>query len=349
VAHNADDQAETVLMHLLRGSGLRGLRGIVAVAALPTAPHLPLLRPLLTVPRAAIETYCHENDLRPRHDASNADSSYFRNRVRHHLLPLLQQDSPQLRHHLEKTAVLLAADEAYLDAQTAVAWDNLMPETGDGWLTFDLLGWHQQPLALRRRLLRHAFAQLAPPGSELGFHVLEAARHTAEQGQTGSQAELPAGVMLSVGYRRLQLTAVVLPPIGPQLPGDDPLPLPVPGEVNLANGWRLTASSLPTAPGNIQHNSDPWQAFVAVSASQPLSVRARQAGERMQPLGLNGRSTPLKKVMNNRKIPQTARPHWPIVATNDYPVWLVGHLVDERARVVGAETAVVHLHCWQTG
>ncbi len=350
VAHNADDQAETVLLHLLRGSGLRGLRGIAPVAPLPTAPHLTLLRPLLTVPRSDIEAYCRENGLAPRHDPSNQDTSYVRNEVRHVLLPLLQQTSPQIQQHLAQTAVLLAADEDYLQAQTAVAWNELRVETGEGWVTLNLAGWRERPLALRRRLLRHAFAQVAPSGSELGFRVLEAARRVAERGETGSQAELPAGVVLSLGYGVVALTAVAHPPQLPQLPTADLMPLPVPGEAALANGWRLTATTIaePDATA-IFHNADPWQAFVSLPAAPSLHLRPRQAGERMQPLGLNGRSAPLKKMMNNAKIPATARPLWPLVATDAHPVWLVGHAVDERARVVAVEkTAVVRLHCWQT-
>ncbi|MCB9432895.1 MAG: tRNA lysidine(34) synthetase TilS [Ardenticatenaceae bacterium] len=350
VAHNADDQAETMLLHLLRGSRLRRLRGIAPVAPLFTAPHLPLLRPLLTVPRAEIEAYCRENGLVPRHDPSNQDTSYERNRVRHHLLPLLQQASPQLPTHLAQTAVLLAADEDYLQTQTAVVWEAMAAETGEGWVTFNLAAWRKRPLALRRRLLRHAFAQVAPPGSELGFRVLEAARQVAEQGKTGSQAELPAGVLLSLGYGVVQLTVVALPRQGPQLPHTAaPTPLPVPGEVTLANGWQLTATTVaePDATA-IFHNADPWQAFITLPATESLYLRPRQAGERMQPLGLNGRSTPLKKIMNNAKIPGHARPLWPLVATSTHPVWLIGHMVDERARVAaGEKTAVVHLRCWQ--
>ena len=349
VAHNADDQAETVLLHLLRGSGLRGLRGIAPVAPLPTAPHLPLLRPLLTVSRPEIEAYCRENSLVPRHDPSNQDSSYERNRVRHHLLPLLQQASPNLRTHLAQTAVLLAADEDYLQTQTAVVWEAMAAETGEGWVTFDLAAWRKRPLALRRRLLRHAFAQVAPPGSELGFRVLEAARQVAEQEKTGGQAELPAGVRLLLGGGVVKLTAVAQPPQGPQLPTAHPMPLPIPGEVALANGWRLTATTVaePDATA-IFHNADPWQAFIVLPAAESLCLRPRQAGERMRPLGLNGRSSPLKKIMNNAKIPAHARPLWPLVATATHPVWLIGHMVDERVRVVaGEKTAVVHLRCWQ--
>ena len=83
VAHNADDQAETVLLRLLRGAGLAGLRGMRPLSRVPGAPQLLLGRPLLTVPRAAVDAYCAQHGLQPRQDASNADQTIGRNRVRH--------------------------------------------------------------------------------------------------------------------------------------------------------------------------------------------------------------------------------------------------------------------------
>ncbi|MCB9453227.1 MAG: tRNA lysidine(34) synthetase TilS [Anaerolineaceae bacterium] len=95
-AHHADDQAETILLHLLRGSGLRGLRGMAFHAALPGFPEITLVRPLLATSRTEIETYCREHHLTPRHDATNQDTTLLRNHIRHDILPQLQTINPQI-------------------------------------------------------------------------------------------------------------------------------------------------------------------------------------------------------------------------------------------------------------
>ena len=96
VAHNADDQVETVLMHLLRGAGLGGLKGMPYRAILPVWDEaIPLVRPLLGVWRSEIEVYCRQHSLEPIEDASNQDTTFFRNRLRHQLLPTLQEYNPQ--------------------------------------------------------------------------------------------------------------------------------------------------------------------------------------------------------------------------------------------------------------
>ena len=126
VGHNADDQAETVLMHFLRGSGLAGLRGILPLSPLgelrlgqserdsPLAAELRLIRPLLEVPRSAIEAYCRDQELSPRFDRSNLDTTYYRNRLRHKLLPVLETYNPNVREVLRRTAQVMAADHELL-------------------------------------------------------------------------------------------------------------------------------------------------------------------------------------------------------------------------------------------
>ena len=114
VAHHADDQVETILMHFLRGAGLAGLRGMLPSTTYPLKAPVRLLRPLLDVTRAEIEAYCAEQQLTPRVDHTNADTGFLRNRVRHELLPLLEQYNPNMRAVLRQNARVLADDYDYL-------------------------------------------------------------------------------------------------------------------------------------------------------------------------------------------------------------------------------------------
>lgn len=346
VAHNADDQVETVLMHILRGSGLAGLRGMPLVGPLPGAPDLLLVRPLLTVERTAIEAYSHVWRLKPLQDETNQDTTFFRNRLRHELLPLLAQYSPQIKQRLQQLSAVAAADYELLEQSTDLSWSETVIDQGDGWVQFDQKKWADQPLSTRRSLLRRAFTLCRPQARDVGFEAIEQARQVAEKGATGAQSVLPAGVVLRVDYERLTITAEPqsLSSAIPQLLGDEPIPLPIPGQVKLTGGWTLAAAPI-SAPNlaTIQQNSDPWQAFVSIAAGETLLVRPRQPGERFQPLGMEGHTAAVKEVMINRKIPASARGRWPIVATPSHLVWLVGHVLDGRASMTGSEQSAVRL------
>lgn len=337
VAHHADDQAETVLLHLLRGSGVDGLSGMQPVAPVPVgqAESLTLLRPLLDVPRAALVDYCRRHSLIPRDDASNRDPRFLRNRVRHELLPLLAELAPDVAARLTRLADLAAADSALLHELTDRAWSAVVPATGDGWITLDRAVWRALPLGLRRRVLRRAALHLRRDGDgEIGFETLENARRVAERDAGSRTALLPGGVRLHTDATTIVLrrAAATAPPAGPQLPDDGPLPLPVPGGVTLADGWRLSARWV--APGSEPVTSaDPWRVVLQIAADAPLVVRPRRPGEQMQPLGLDGHHKRLTDVMIDRKLPEPLRARWPVVATAAHAVWLVGHVVDERARV----------------
>jgi tRNA(Ile)-lysidine synthase len=333
--HHAGDQAETVLMHLLRGSGLAGLRGMRPAARLPGHPDLWLWRPLLTVSRATIEAYCADNDLEPLQDASNADPTFFRNRLRHELLPRLEQYNPQIRSRLSELAEIVAADEELLADATARAWAGLLVAGDAAHVALRLDGWRALPLGLRRRTLRRAIAALQPGLRDVSFRALEMARQVAEAGQTGARAELPDGLALSVAYGRLLVATVAYDAAAgyPQLLASESQPLAVPGVVDLAQRWQIVAEIIqPVNLEAVSGNADPWTAYVALEPGTALFVRGRRPGERLRPLGLGG-ETKLKEVMIDRKLPVATRALWPVVATAAHPVWLAGHVIDERVRV----------------
>jgi tRNA(Ile)-lysidine synthase len=346
-AHNADDQAETVLMHFLRGTGLAGLRGMLPVSPLPGSPGKLLIRPLLTVNRQEIEEYCRQNELDPVWDATNKDTSYFRNRIRHELLPTLREYSPQIDQRLVNMATILAADHELIHQQLKTVWPELVLESGSGWIRIDRQKWLSLSDSLKRLSLRQAVESLRPDLSDLGFQTVEQAFEVAETGQVGSESHLPGGIKLEVGYGTLLITAgeaVPKKPNLPQLRDKECRELPVPGSLNLAGGWRIEASPARSVDlGLIEANQDPWLAFVSLDEGDYLYVRPRAAGERFQPMGLGGRGTKVKKVMIDRKIPADLRSLWPLVANDRHLLWLVGLHQDERARVTADSRLVVRL------
>lgn len=349
VGHNADDQVETILMHFLRGSGMSGLRGMQSVSRLPHQPDLWLWRPLLQITRAEIDACCVENDITPLIDTSNSDQSFLRNRLRHDLVPRLEAYNPQIRRRLWETAGILAADDDLLSALTEQSWRDIVLLREEGHVEFHRSSWQQVPLALRRRLLRTAIATVRPDLRDVGYRTLELARQVAESHETSSRVTLPGGIVLLVRYNRLIIAneSTDLVEDLPQLPASKPIVLPVPGAVDLENSWRLTAEILDSAESMIcLTNDDPWMACIALDKPVTLTIRPRARGERIQPLGMTG-TTKIKEIMIDRKIPAQARARWPIISTREHALWIVGHLLDDRAKVLTGSQHIVRLRCRQ--
>ena len=348
VAHHADDQAETVLQHLLRGTGLSGLRGMQPISPLPGADTYWLLRPFLYTTRADIEAYCQEHQLQPVQDESNRDSRFLRNRVRHELLPLLASYNPQIGSHLQQLAATVAADYEVLEAAVVESWTAVCHQQTANMIQLDRITWVALPLGLRWRTLRQAVRALRPSMSEIGFRTIAQAQEIAERGHTGAQAWLPGELALLVGYQHLTISddPLALPVDLPQLTDGQPQRLPIPGEMVLKDGWRLTAVVLDEIDQRqIEQNADAWTIFADVGEADELVVRGRLPGERLRPFGMEGQTVKLKELMINRKIPAQARAHWPLLVHKDQVVWVVGQHWDERVRVKSETSRVVRLQC----
>ena len=335
-------------MHLLRGAGMAGLRGMLPAGPLPRCPQVTLLRPLLTVTRADVVAYCRHHHLHPLTDESNLDTQFYRNRLRHDLLPYLATFNPQVRDRLTQLAALMAADFELLRDLAAEQLARLRRRAGDGWLELDLARWQALPLALRRGVLRLAVSEICPMVRDVGFRALELARQAAETGVVGKMTTLPAGITLHVGYDTLmlRLDGAAPTPTLPQLTHVAPQWLT--GAVSLAHGWMLAVERLAAVDvERVRANPDPWQAVVQLPPGASLWLRGRRPGERFQPLGLGGRSQSVKEAMIDRKMPASLRPHWPLVTTADHLVWIVGHQLDERARVRYADRPAWRLRCYR--
>jgi tRNA(Ile)-lysidine synthetase-like protein len=207
LAHSADDQAETVLLHLLRGSGTAGLAGMRAdTAVCVERGALRLLRPLLGVSRAELRGYCQAHGLTPREDPSNADPAFLRNRVRHELMPLLVELQPRAVVALARLAEV-AADEGELIAEVVdAAWQSIVVTAegipGPGRLVLDRGLFRGLGPALQRALLRQVAARLLGPANEVTLERIEAARMALAGGRGGSVIEWPGPLRLRIDRAR---------------------------------------------------------------------------------------------------------------------------------------------------
>ncbi|GAB4468058.1 MAG: tRNA lysidine(34) synthetase TilS [Anaerolineae bacterium] len=339
VGHHADDQAETVLMHFLRGAGLAGLRGMLPVSPLEIGGegHLFLLRPLLGVTRAELEAYCAGQGLAPRQDRSNLDTSYTRNRLRHEIMPLLEQINPGLRTRLVGLASLAAADHEVLEAALGREWSSLAREAGEGFVRLDRGRWQALPLGLQRMALRRAAALAGGTLRDLGFRHIEAAADAARAGTTGAQMALPAGLRLRVEYGAVVIErsdAETPAPTWPLLPPGTAISIPLmPCVVPLPDpAWQVVLAPYEgprSGPAWQELIADPWAAPLNLQGvTEPLSLRTRLPGDRFRPQGIGG-TQKLSDFMINARIPARWRGAIPVLTAADQIVWLCGWRVAE--------------------
>jgi tRNA(Ile)-lysidine synthase len=361
VAHNADDQAESVLMHFLRGSGLSGLRGMLPkmrIAELQirngdSASRIPhaalrevfLIRPFLETPRSVIEGYCAQHHLQPRVDATNADTAYFRNRLRHELLPILATYNPQIRAILRRTANVSAAEHEVLQAHTDYAWGLTVSVETDTAVTFDLLAWREQPLGVQRALLRKAIRHLRPPLRDIDFVHIEEAIGILQRAATGDQATLPQNLLLTVSYSTFTISPrdELILPDWPLLPDRSaPLPIAVPGVTPLPESpWTIAATF-----EACDHVRVPLARFAACFDADalpgPLALRPRASADRFHPQGLPG-PVRLKDWMINVKIPRAIRDRLPLLVAGDQIAWVPGFRVGQPFLVSEKTLRVIKL------
>jgi tRNA(Ile)-lysidine synthase len=374
VGHTADDQAETVLMHFLRGSALAGLRGMLPFTPVrelrllepfgvpASRPHswdqrerqdpsaqLAIIRPLLQVFRSEVEAYCSHHDLAWRFDQSNLDITYFRNRLRHELLPVLKTYNPRIKERLCHTAAVIAADYDLLVEVRQDTWHSVVREHRADAIVFDRKVWRALPVALQRATVRHAAYMLRRSLRDVSFVHVEDARYVALHGETGAQATLPMNLALVVGYETLRIgnaDATPPPPDEPLLWREDPLPVELPGATPLpACDWILRSQYLASwDSARIAQNTDPWTAYLdADQLEPPLLLRTRRRGDRFLPLGMEGQAVQLSAFMINRKIPQASRDHVPLLVTAGDIAWVCGHRIAETVAVGPHTSHVAHL------
>ena len=356
VGHTADDQVETVLMHLLRGAGLSGLRGMQTWICPNTwSETIPLVRPLLGFWREEVVTYCQEHGLETILDRTNLELTYFRNRLRHALLPYLSQYNPAVKQVLWRTAGVLAGDYEVIEQVVESAWTVCVREHGGGFVALDSAELARQLVGVQRHLVRKAIAWLRPGLRDIDFQAVEGTLCFLADPPATRQRDLVAGLRLLLDEGSLWIAAweADLPAGGwPQLNPREALTLEVPGELCLPDGWRLHAEKIEFSSAvraEAMANPDPYQAWADLEALDlPVLVRGRQPGDRFKPLGLEGHSIKIADFMINKKLPRRARPGWPLVCSGEQVVWLPGLQLGHSFRLKPDTRKALKFHLFHT-
>lgn len=336
LAHQADDQAETVLINFLRGAGTTGLKGI-----LPVRDNF-FIRPLLMARRTEIENYCREKKLSFRHDSSNLKPVYLRNRVRMELLPLLESEyNPAIVALLLRLGDICREEDAYLEELARTAYRSVAQNDGNGTISLELARLREMPRAILRRVFRLAWRDLVGGEPDLSFTHTKALLDLLDNDAgPGTCASLPAGGRATRSYKALHIfTGCQKPQVGSfqyllQVPGTTYIP-------ELA----CTVRADLTTPNRVpQPRSLPPSEALLDCAKLPLQifVRQRLPGDLFCPFG-SRKAVKLKDFLIKQKVPRAERDYLPLISTPEEIIWVGGIRIGEKWKIEEDTKKVLHL------
>jgi tRNA(Ile)-lysidine synthase len=315
LAHHADDQAETLLMRLVRGTGTLGLTGIPIRRVIK---NVELIRPLLRIYKSEVLQHCEENGLSFCLDSSNAQSKYVRNQIRHELIPLLKHYNPQLPEALNRLADVMELEDDYLKQEVDAAYQRLVVEAPNG-IQLPRSGFALLHPALQRRLIKLILSYLAPNASSFDFLTTEKVRFAIMQDSpTTLMLNLGANLIFTREYEQMYFHTNLVMSGGFQyrLESEE-------GLLELPDGMRLTYYVSDSCELELPRTNES-ACFDLDGLIFPLYVRNRQDGDRMEIRGLNG-SKKVKDIFIDAKLPPRQRNQVPmIVDASERILWIPG-------------------------
>jgi tRNA(Ile)-lysidine synthase len=339
VGHTADDQIETILMHLVRGTGLAGLRGMQPLSTMRSSGgvELKIVRPLLEVTGEETEAYCAARGLTPRSDSSNLLPNQLRNKIRSQLIPLLREYNPDIDKALLRMASAADSDLAYIEKEVSRVWGKVTREQPDG-IAIDGMGFAKLHPALQRHLVRSVLQHLLGDLQDIESVHIESLLDALAK-PAGKKLSLPRGLAFhgDYSYGLITTNKTLLCPF-PALEGEHRLNIP--GETELG-GWKVRSSILNRRPKK-GSEEELKACFDLDVVGEELTVRGRRRGDRFQPLGMESPKK-LQDFMVDAKISRSRRDHVPLVCSPQHIIWAVGWRIDHRARVTPSTRRVLCL------
>jgi len=334
LGHNADDQVETVLLRLLRGSGLKGLKGMLPIR------EGRVIRPLLEVRKEEIEGFARENSISYLTDSSNLKGDYLRNRLRLKLIPLIEQDyQPGFRRTIIKTSTLLREENDFIEKEAGEAYQKIAYEE-EGQITFKFSAYQSLHKAIQWRVIQKVLERM-DGGSNMDegeWSDVNLIYRRLQQSQASLLLELSHGLCLEKRYDRVLLRRErprAIPPFEVELH--------IPGRTYIREIEREVVVEEREWDRSKPIDESLNVAFLDNERLHlPLRMRNFRPGDRFQPLGTKG-TQKLKDFFINRKIPKFERPSIPLLISGEIIAWIVGYRIDERVKVTAKTERVLRV------
>lgn len=316
VAQNKNDQAETILMRLIRGAGIEGLCGI------GYNREDGVIRPILDMTRDEIEAYCEQYDLNPRIDHTNDDVIYTRNKIRKELLPMMQEMNPSIIEHLSRTGQLLKDDNLLLEEITGEYYEKVVSQGADQ-VIVDLKVFNEFPVALKRRIIRSCIEGLRGL-NDVTYDEVETVIQLALTKRTGAKKNYHGELTFEISY--------------------DNMIVYLGKRKNKTKSYSLSVREMAREEYDDYKLTPDEIAIDKEKIAGLLWVNKREPGDRFCPMGFSGQKK-LKDFFINRKIPREERDSIPIVRDDVGIVWIVGYRQDSRYVVDEDTSTVLILQC----
>ena len=336
LGHNADDQVETVLLRLIRGSGLQGLRGMLPIR------EGRVIRPLLEIWKEEIESFAREKGIPFLLDSSNLKGDYLRNRVRLSLIPLIEKEyQPTFKKIVMKTSAILREENDYLDRAAEESYRKIMHQENEI-LSFRFSEFQALQKAIQWRMIQKIWRRMnreemiTEEGEGLDVDSIYRQLH---QSSPSFLFELPRGIYLEKQYDMVSLKKGRMKPLPPF-----EAELVLPGRTFIDEiGREMVAEETVRDEKFIVFKESPNTAFLDYEKLQfPLKVRNFRPGDRFQPLGVKGIQK-LKKFFIDHKISRFERPKIPLLISGEKIVWIIGYRIDERVKVTEKTQRVLRI------
>lgn len=335
VAHHADDDAETILHRICRGTGLRGLAGMRPVRPIRPESRILLVRPLLHLRRATIESLCEERGLETRTDATNAGSEFTRGRVRNVIMPMLRR---QLNPNVTE-AILRLAEQArwlgtYLEDAAARTFESLLVSEASRHIVLNTRALLSKQRVIQAEVVRRAITLVADGEQDVSFTHVENVLRLAGERSSGKELHLPGPVIVSKRYDRLEFHPPRVAQPAAELPSTF---ISCPGVTEMPwLGAALVAELAELEDGKIdelrrrKNPLEQWLDFDRVRP--PLFVRGRREGDRFWPLGAPGSKT-LGDFLGDIKVAPAERDRTGVLCDQNGPIWIMPLRIDERVKL----------------
>jgi len=340
VAHNADDQVETVMMHLIRGSGISGLTGMKEKTIIDEFDkEIFILRPLLSVWRSEIEYYLQNNDLTYHEEETNRDLQYTRNQIRNELIPGITKKYPKFREQIWQTAFLLTDDKKIIDSKVDKTWDEIIDHSKTGIIRCTRSDFIKLSLGLQRHLLRKMVFFLQTSIRDISFESIQRGIDSLNEHQSGI-IDLEGNLCIEltgkefyVFDKRIQWAEKFFP----QVKEDKMISLDENGMIEFGTNWFLKTQLIDTA--NMQYQADISNPnvieidYFSVKGKQ-LKISKKESGERFLPFGMGNSSIKIGEFFINEKIPKSARKNWPLLKELDGKIiWVMSLRLSDEYKI----------------
>src|SRR3990170_2942083 len=335
IGHTADDNAETILHRIIRGTGISGLEGIPVKRPLTPDSTIQIVRPLLFTWRREIIDYLGKEQQNYRTDVSNYETTCFRNKIRLELIPLLEkQFNPNIKNTLVQLCQIFSANNEYLSPEAKKILKDSTIESTEGSYTLDTHFLTKQPRILQQLVFQEILNIMQIPLQEITYeHYTKILNEIAKKGR-GRHFQLPGKLYLWHEHGMLYFKKDLLPQ--PCIPLLSEIPIQIPGTTPIYPLGKLVSEILDIKDLSLdvykKTKTSGEEIFDLQSITMPIAVRRRKEGDTISPLGIRGIKK-IKDLLIDKKIPLKERDSVPIVVMNNQPIWVIGICMDNKVKV----------------